>query len=182
MGRITQYRTDPDLCELLITRSFETMVWLRKKGVKFPGELRAPVAQDRQQVTSSGAGSPRKPGAAAQGLVENEHKACEREGIRIFYETPAIALITDDERRGMRRQGEAPGQKRRDPLARRWYSPAAASSRAPKCARVISARTGISPRCAARATTPGLGIKMALEIGAHALRPLVGLPRGGLGP
>jgi tricarballylate dehydrogenase len=29
--------------------------------------------------------------------VENEHKACEREGIRIFYETPAIALITDDE-------------------------------------------------------------------------------------
>ena len=35
MGRITQYRTDPDLCELLITRSLETLVWLRKKGVKF---------------------------------------------------------------------------------------------------------------------------------------------------
>ena len=35
MGRITQYRTDPDLCEILISRSFETTVWLRKKGVKF---------------------------------------------------------------------------------------------------------------------------------------------------
>ena len=35
MGRITQYRTDPDLCQILIERSFETLVWLRKKGVKF---------------------------------------------------------------------------------------------------------------------------------------------------
>ena len=35
MGRITEYRTDPDLCEILVKRSFETMVWMRKKGVKF---------------------------------------------------------------------------------------------------------------------------------------------------
>src|SRR5471030_469197 len=35
MGRITNFRTDPDLCEILVKRSFETMVWMRKKGVKF---------------------------------------------------------------------------------------------------------------------------------------------------
>ena len=34
MGRITNFRTDPDLCEILVKRSFETMVWMRKKGVK----------------------------------------------------------------------------------------------------------------------------------------------------
>src|SRR3970282_2421403 len=40
MGRITQYRTDPDLCEILISRSFETLVWLRQEGVRVPARLR----------------------------------------------------------------------------------------------------------------------------------------------
>src|SRR3712207_8688715 len=35
MFRVTRYRTDPELCERLVTRSFETMKWLRGKGVKF---------------------------------------------------------------------------------------------------------------------------------------------------
>ena len=35
MGRVTEYRTDPDLCELLVTRSKATMLWLRQKGVRF---------------------------------------------------------------------------------------------------------------------------------------------------
>src|SRR5271154_1979228 len=28
MGRVTEYRTDPDLCEILVTRSKETMRWM----------------------------------------------------------------------------------------------------------------------------------------------------------
>src|SRR6202162_2300249 len=35
MGRLTEYRSDPDLTEILITRSFETGVWMREKGVRF---------------------------------------------------------------------------------------------------------------------------------------------------
>src|SRR5215472_4437556 len=35
MGRITEYRTDPELCELLVTRSRETMRWLQRQGVRF---------------------------------------------------------------------------------------------------------------------------------------------------
>ena len=35
MGRITEYRTDPDMCELLVTRSKETMRWMQKKGIRF---------------------------------------------------------------------------------------------------------------------------------------------------
>src|SRR3546814_2861711 len=35
MFRVTQYRTDPDLCETLVTRSFETMQWMRAKGIRF---------------------------------------------------------------------------------------------------------------------------------------------------
>src|SRR6201982_3116402 len=35
MGRLTQYRCDPDLTEILIRQSFETAVWMREKGVRF---------------------------------------------------------------------------------------------------------------------------------------------------
>src|ERR1700712_2259034 len=35
MARVTQHRADPDLVELLVTKSFPTMVWMRGKGVRF---------------------------------------------------------------------------------------------------------------------------------------------------
>lgn len=35
LARVTEYRTDPDLSEILVRRSFETMCWLRDKGVRF---------------------------------------------------------------------------------------------------------------------------------------------------
>src|ERR1700730_14688306 len=34
MGRLTQYRCDPDMTEILIHSSFETAVWMREKGVR----------------------------------------------------------------------------------------------------------------------------------------------------
>src|ERR1700749_4218290 len=33
MGRITEYRTDPELCDLLVTRSRPTMRWMQQRGV-----------------------------------------------------------------------------------------------------------------------------------------------------
>src|SRR4051794_40716170 len=35
MARVTQYRANPDLVELLVTRSFEAADWMRRKGVRF---------------------------------------------------------------------------------------------------------------------------------------------------
>src|SRR6478752_6757036 len=35
MARITQYRTDPDLCEILVRRSRETLLWMKDQGVRF---------------------------------------------------------------------------------------------------------------------------------------------------
>jgi tricarballylate dehydrogenase len=98
MGRITQYRTDPDLCEILISRSFETIVWMRKKGVKFQ------ASHGRQSYKVDGGkrfkfwgGLAAESWGGGAGMVENEHKACAREGIKIFYETPALGLITSDD-------------------------------------------------------------------------------------
>ena len=35
MFRVTRNRTHPELCEILVRRSFDTMKWLRAKGVRF---------------------------------------------------------------------------------------------------------------------------------------------------
>ena len=55
MGRVTEYRTDPDLCEILIKRSKQTLLWMRGKGVRF-----APIwgrqAYRSTASSSSGAG------------------------------------------------------------------------------------------------------------------------------
>jgi len=95
MGRITQYRTDPDLCEILVRRSFETLVWMRKKGVKFQ------ASYGRQAFKVDGkfkfwGGLAVEAWGGGPGLVDLEHKACAREGIPIFYETPAVGLVLDD--------------------------------------------------------------------------------------
>jgi tricarballylate dehydrogenase len=97
MGRITQYMSDPDLTELLITKSFETLVWLRKKGVRFQasyGRQSYKVEGNRYKFWGGLAAETWGGGA---GLIDNEHKACERDGIKIYYDTPALSLITDDQ-------------------------------------------------------------------------------------
>ncbi|MGH8764735.1 MAG: FAD-dependent oxidoreductase, partial [Burkholderiales bacterium] len=35
MGRVTEYRCDPDLTEILVKQSLPTVEWMRKKGVRF---------------------------------------------------------------------------------------------------------------------------------------------------
>ena len=35
MARVTENRTDPDLTDILVKRSFDTLRWMRTKGVKF---------------------------------------------------------------------------------------------------------------------------------------------------
>ena len=39
MGRLTEYRCDPDLTEVLIGNSFQAGLWLRKHGVRFQPAL-----------------------------------------------------------------------------------------------------------------------------------------------
>ena len=95
MGRITNFRTDPDLCEILVKRSFETMVWMRRKGVKF----QPPYGRQAFKVDGRfkfWGGLAVETWGGGPGLIDLEHKACEREGIPIHYETPLTGLITDD--------------------------------------------------------------------------------------
>jgi tricarballylate dehydrogenase len=91
---LTSYRTDPDLSEILINNSLDTMVWLRSKGVRFVlnwGRQSAVVNGKRKffgnmPIEVSGGGA---------GLVQFLDAAANKAGIQVFYETRAIGLMYD---------------------------------------------------------------------------------------
>lgn len=164
MGRITQYRTDPDLCETLISRSFETLVWMRKKGVKFQASF------GRQSYKVDGkfkfwGGLAAETWGGGPGLVENEHKACEREGIRIFYETPATALLTDDDGKVIGVKAKHKGRNVEIRARAVVLACGGFESNAEMRTRYLGPGWDLAKVRGTRYNT-GLGVKMALEAGA----------------
>jgi tricarballylate dehydrogenase len=95
MGRVTDYRTDPDLCELLVRRSRETLLWMRDKGVRF-----API-WGRQAFLVDGkfkfwGGLTVEAVGGGPGLVEAWTQAASNAGIEVRYGARALSLIADD--------------------------------------------------------------------------------------
>jgi tricarballylate dehydrogenase len=165
MGRITQYRTDPDLCELLISRSFDTLVWLRKKGVKFQASYgRQSYKIDDKRFKFWG-GLAAETWGGGPGLVDNEHKACERDGVRIFYETPATALLTDDEGRVLGVRAKHKGRNVDIRSKAVVLACGGFESNAEMRTRYLGPGWDLAKVRGTRYNT-GLGIKMALDIGA----------------
>ena len=96
MGRVTEYRTDPDLCELLVKRSRETIRWMRHKGVRFQ-----PI-YGRQAFKVDGkfkfwGGLTVEAWGGGPGFVEALTTAAKKNSVTVAYEARASALIADDE-------------------------------------------------------------------------------------
>jgi tricarballylate dehydrogenase len=95
MARVTEYRTDPELCELLVTRSQPTMQWMREKGHRF-----API-WGRQAFQVDGrfrfwGGLTVEAHGGGPGLVEAWTRIAAREGVEVIYGARAVSLIADD--------------------------------------------------------------------------------------
>ena len=92
--RLTSYRTDADLSETLVTKSLETMAWLRSKGARFVpnyGRQSGLVNGKRKffgrlPIEVSGGGA---------GLVQYLDAAARKAGVEVFYDTRATSLIYD---------------------------------------------------------------------------------------
>jgi tricarballylate dehydrogenase len=96
MGRVTEYRTDPDLCELLVKRSKETMQWMRGNGIRF-----APIF-GRQAFKVDGkfkfwGGLTVEAWGGGPGLIAGYTETAKKKGIKIAYEARAVSLIADDD-------------------------------------------------------------------------------------
>ena len=95
--RLTQYRADADKAEMLVTKSLETVQWMKSRGVRFqPSYGRQAFKVDGKYrfwgglcVETWGGG---------EGLIELETKAAKENGIEILYETKGLSLLYDDEK------------------------------------------------------------------------------------
>ena len=108
MFRITQYRTDPDMAEILVTTSLDTLVWMRSKGIRF-----VPI-YGRQAFKIDGkfkfwGGLTVETNGGGPGLYESLQEITKREGIETLFETRAMNLIYDGTAvKGVRvKQGDA---------------------------------------------------------------------------
>ena len=96
MARITQHRTDPDLCELLVRGSRETLRWMRDQGVRFmPNFGRQAFRVDGKFKFWGGATIAVSSGGP--GLVDSLYAAAEKRGIQVVYNAWARELINDDD-------------------------------------------------------------------------------------
>ncbi len=91
MGRITQYRCDPDLTETLIDESLPTLEWMHVQGVKFlPMYARQAFKVDGRfrfwggLTVETWGGGP--------GLIDSLHNIAAKKGIPIEYGCRAMAL------------------------------------------------------------------------------------------
>ncbi len=96
MARVTEYRCDPDLTELLVKRSLDTVAWMRTKGVRFT------AAWGRQAFNIGGkfkfwGGLTVEAVGGGPGLVESLTNAAKKNGIDLWYSSRAVGLIADDE-------------------------------------------------------------------------------------
>src|SRR4249920_3098695 len=148
MARVTQHRANPDLVELLVTRSFDTLNWMREKGVRF-----IPI-YGRQAFKIDGkfkfwGGLTVESVGGGPGLVNMLTEAAKKRGIEIRYRTRALDLLTDGDRvNGVRIRHD--GQ---------------VSEIHGKAVVLASGGFQANPECGTRFNT-GDGIRMALDIGA----------------
>lgn len=94
MFRVTRYRTDPVLCEMLVRRSFETMKWLRGNGVRFQ-----PI-YGRQAFKVDGrfkfwGGLTVEAWGGGPGLIDSEAAIATARGVEIRYGCRVLDLLHD---------------------------------------------------------------------------------------
>jgi len=105
-NRTSEGRQDPELVEITIARSFETVKWMHSKGVKW--ELTANKLVDPDKV-DEGTTIALAPGGALRtlhegiGLIDDLYAAVEATDIEVWYDAPAHDLIaTGSTVRGIR--------------------------------------------------------------------------------
>ena len=92
--RLTSFRTDADLSEILVTQSLDTMAWLRGKGARFI------LNHGRQSGMVNGkrvyfGNMPIEANGGGAGLVQYLDQAVRKNGIDILYDTRVSSLIFD---------------------------------------------------------------------------------------
>lgn len=104
LARVTEYRCDPDLAETLVTKSTETLQWMRSHGVRFALSYGRQAFKHGDKFTFWGGAIVEVVGGG-QGLVDSLFKEAESMGVVVHYDTRALELLTDEEASGFKIRG-----------------------------------------------------------------------------
>jgi tricarballylate dehydrogenase len=96
MARVTEYRTDPVLADLLVDRSRDCMRWLRAQGVRFLPLYEWQVRLPDGRIKFAG-GSAVEANGAGEGITAAMYAAAERAGVKIVYGTRVTELIETEQ-------------------------------------------------------------------------------------
>jgi tricarballylate dehydrogenase len=95
MGRVTEYRTDPELCERLVADSRPTMLWMREQGIRFQPIWGRQAFQVDGRFRFWG-GLTVEAWSGGPGLVEAWTGVAAKLGIEMRYGARAVSLIASD--------------------------------------------------------------------------------------
>ncbi|KKK35093.1 tricarballylate dehydrogenase [Salinicoccus sediminis] len=92
--KVTQGKSKPELADHLVSKSYETIEWMKDQGVKF-------IMNENQFFEKDGkktfwGGLPVKTDNKGIGLVEAMFKKAQENGVEIWYESPAVKLEKTD--------------------------------------------------------------------------------------
>ena len=165
MFEVTEYRTDSELCEILVRNSLKTATWVAQQGVKLqPGLGRQAYKVDGKFKFWGGlalhiwGGGPE--------LLKALYANVERRGIPILYETPAVSLIREHGRvAGVVAEGAGgePVEIRADAVVLACGS---FESNPEMRARYLGPNWELA-KCRGTRFNMGVGLRMALDIGAR---------------
>src|SRR5712691_1178485 len=96
LGRLTEYRSNPGSAELLITKSQETLLWMRGKGIRFAPMYSREAFKIEGKFVFWG-GLALEAWGGGPGLVEGLFNSAEKNGIAVAYEASGEKLIADDD-------------------------------------------------------------------------------------
>jgi tricarballylate dehydrogenase len=94
IGRLTEYRADPDLTDILIDSSFDAALWLKRHGVRFQPALGRQAFKVDGKFRFWGGLACHILGGGTH-LVATLHQALEKAGISVVYNTQAMSLLFD---------------------------------------------------------------------------------------
>jgi tricarballylate dehydrogenase len=95
MARVTQNRTDPDLCEILVRGSNPIMHWLKDKGVRWLPQFGRQSFKVEGKYTFWGGATLAAVGGG-HGLVDTLYKAAEKAGVQVLYDAWVRDLLHSD--------------------------------------------------------------------------------------
>lgn len=95
LARVTEYRTDPDLADLLASESLPTLQWMHAHGVRFLPIYGRQAFRVNGRFTFWG-GLTVEVSGGGPGLVDSLTRAAKAAGVDICYEARALSLLHDD--------------------------------------------------------------------------------------